>query len=126
MVNHQHEHARVGSWFLGPRAENFDVLKRFIDRVLEDQKNARMDRYPADGEFISKEMMQTEQFKGSIARLEETIGDLSKKLAKQTIPFWSPRYNAHMNMDTAMSSIIGCELLPGYLWSRGMDCELFS
>ncbi|KAJ0143070.1 Uncharacterized protein HZ326_14117 [Fusarium oxysporum f. sp. albedinis] len=75
------QHARVGSYFLGPRAENFELLSEFFT--------------------------YTEEFQGSIAQLREDVKDISKKLSTNSIPFWSPRYNAHMNMDTAMPSIIG-------------------
>ena len=29
-------------------------------------------------------------------------------LGKNLVPFWSPRYNAHMLMDTTLASNIGC------------------
>jgi hypothetical protein len=103
------EHARVGSWFLGPRGENMGLLKDFFGHALEEQRAARRDVYKDDPDFITADMTQTEGFKQSIEKLRGDLKELSQGLATHTIPFWSPRYNAHMNMDTAMSSIIGCE-----------------
>ncbi|KAF5699357.1 L-tyrosine decarboxylase [Fusarium globosum] len=101
------QHARVGSYFLGPRAENFDLLNEFFTYVLNEQKDTRENLYKDDPAFITQDMIKTEEFQGSIAQLREDVKDISKKLSTNSIPFWSPRYNAHMNMDTAMPSIIG-------------------
>ncbi|KAG6354647.1 hypothetical protein INS49_004665 [Diaporthe citri] len=106
-VDHRLEHARVGSWFLGPRAENFDLLKDFFAHILDDQQAARKGIYKQDPDFITDDMKKSEVFTASISQLWNDVKALSKGLADHSIPFWSPRYNAHMNMDTAMSSIIG-------------------
>ena len=106
------EHAKVGSWFLGPRAENFQILSDLFSRVLKDQQQARATIYPSDPAFITGAMMETSSFKEAIVQLEEGVAELSSNLATHSIPFWSPRYNAHMNMDTALPSIIGCASPP--------------
>lgn len=123
-VDHRLEHARVGSWFLGPRAENFDLLKEFFAHILDDQRVARESIYKDDPAFITAEMRATEGFKESIAQLWDDVKDLSKGLATHSIPFWSPRYNAHMNMDTAMSSMIGCKFLPECLRCHSLSCTI--
>ncbi|SPO00097.1 uncharacterized protein DNG_02949 [Cephalotrichum gorgonifer] len=103
----QVEHARVSSWFLGPRAENFEVLSKLFNSVLADQSKARQNLYPTDPTFITQDMKSLDAYKESIERLEQSVGELSGQLATHSVPFWSPRYNGHMCMDTAMSSIIG-------------------
>ncbi|KAI0381260.1 pyridoxal phosphate-dependent transferase [Hypomontagnella monticulosa] len=100
-------HAIVGSWFLGPRAENAGILNEFFSLILKEQQTARESLYPDDPAFITAEMMQTAGFQESIDGLRTDVKWLSENLATHSIPFWSPRYNAHMNMDTAMPSIIG-------------------
>ncbi|KAL8284400.1 hypothetical protein RB597_001861 [Gaeumannomyces tritici] len=105
----QAKHALVSSWFLGPRAENFDILKSLFGKVLDHQKDARVRLSEASGDpiFITKEMEELEIYKASVAKLNNDMSELSLGLANHSVPFWSPRYNAHMNMDTTMSSIIG-------------------
>ncbi|KAL8393901.1 hypothetical protein RB595_003599 [Gaeumannomyces hyphopodioides] len=105
----QAKHALVSSWFLGPRAENFDVLKNLFSQVLGHQKDARVRLAEAskDPIFITKEMEDLDIYKASVEKLSENMGELSLGLANHSVPFWSPRYNAHMNMDTTLSSIIG-------------------
>ncbi|PKK54960.1 hypothetical protein CI102_213 [Trichoderma harzianum] len=100
-------HARVGSYFLGPKAENFHILSELMGKVLEDQKTVRQNLYHDDPEFITSSMMQASTYTESIDELRGYVNTLSEKLALHSIPFWSPRYNAHMNMDVALPSIIG-------------------
>ncbi|KAK5994152.1 L-tyrosine decarboxylase [Cladobotryum mycophilum] len=100
-------HARVSSWFLGPRAENFPFLSEFMLHVLNDQRKARESTYPDDPDFIKEEVMETEEFLASMDGLRRNVKALSKRLAKNSIPFYSPRYNGHMLMDTTIPSIVG-------------------
>ncbi|QYT03139.1 hypothetical protein H0G86_010106 [Trichoderma simmonsii] len=100
-------HARVGSYFLGPKAENFDILSELMGKVLADQKTVRQNLYHDDPEFITSSMMQASTYTESIDELRGYVNKLSENLALHSIPFWSPRYNAHMNMDVALPSIIG-------------------
>jgi hypothetical protein len=108
--SNQTNHALTSSWFLGPRAENVDVLKELFSQALDRQKQTRVELadYHQDGDvFITEEMQQLDIYKTSIAKLQDDTNELSTKLAQHSVPFWSPRYNAHMNMDTTMASIIG-------------------
>ncbi|KAK0701996.1 pyridoxal phosphate-dependent transferase [Lasiosphaeria miniovina] len=100
-------HAKVGSWFLGPRAENFSVLKELFNHVLDDQARARKKIYTDDPEFITNDMKNLSTYKDGLAALDFHLRDLSDNLSATSVPFWSPRYNGHMNMDTAIPGIIG-------------------
>ncbi|KAE8356184.1 pyridoxal phosphate-dependent transferase [Aspergillus coremiiformis] len=107
MQDHRLQHAKVGSWFLGPKAENFQYLEEMFAYILERHQKAREDMYPDDPSFITPGMQSTDTFKDGIAKLREHVVYLSEMFATHSIPFWSPRYHGHMNMDTAMASIIG-------------------
>lgn len=102
------QHALVSSWFLGPRAENFQVLHDLFGTVLNHQAQARKTLYAGDPEFITEGMKELEDYQNSIKTLTSDVDKLSLELAAKSVPFWSPRYNAHMNMDVALSSIVGC------------------
>ncbi|RKK46840.1 hypothetical protein BFJ66_g8414 [Fusarium oxysporum f. sp. cepae] len=80
------QHARVGSYFLGPRAENFELLSEFFTYVLNEQKDTRENLYKDDPAFITQDMIKTEEFQGSIAQLREDVKDISKKLSTNSIP----------------------------------------
>lgn len=42
-------HQKISSYFLGPKAENFEFFKKNILEILEGQRDARLDYYPRDG-----------------------------------------------------------------------------
>lgn len=102
-------HASVGAWFLGPRAENATQLAKFFNQALADQATARKNLYAGDPVSISAEMQENSKFKDQIKKLNEMFTRLSSLLATHSVPFWSPRYNGHMNMETTFPSVIGCK-----------------
>lgn len=114
----QLQHAKIGSWFLGPRAENLDVFKEMLCSILEAHSELRNNLYP-DPDFITPAMKNTPEFKDGIAKLKESLCSLAQDLQDHSIPFWSPRYNGHMNMDTAMASMLGCKCVSRGTFSDG-------
>ena len=42
-------HQAISSYFLGPRAENFEYFKKNVLEILEGQRDARLDYFPRDG-----------------------------------------------------------------------------
>ncbi|KAF3179710.1 hypothetical protein TWF106_001771 [Orbilia oligospora] len=100
-------HPVVASWFLGPRAENFKYMAQSFLQILHDQKEARHSLFPNDPAFITPEIQSDERFQASIEYLNNRLHLLSEKLSTNCIPFWSPRFNGHMNMDTTMPALLG-------------------
>ena len=100
-------HAAVGAWFFGPRAENFAYLKRVFDEILARHREAREKLFPRDRAFITSTIQESPLFKAQIAKLEFELSQILKVLDWHSVPFWSPRYNAHMSMETSMPSVIG-------------------
>jgi hypothetical protein len=50
-------------------------------------------------DFITTTMSGSPDFQDSIADLQAGIDFLGKQLSKHSVPFFSPRYAAHMNSD---------------------------
>ena len=42
-------HQIISSYFLGPKAENYEFFKKNIIEILDGQKDARLDYFPRDG-----------------------------------------------------------------------------
>jgi len=105
-------HDAIAAWFLGPKAENFAFLEEFFKRVLDNQKNTRKSLYPSDQAFITPTMQASELFLESMRKLDIHLSAIDSMLAEHSTPFWSPRYNGHMNMDVSMPAIIGCVYSP--------------
>lgn len=55
-------HDAVGAWFLGPHAENFDVLERIFQGLLYEQAKARAAYFPNDDDFITPSMKSSKLF----------------------------------------------------------------
>ncbi|KAK1230099.1 hypothetical protein PQX77_006814 [Marasmius sp. AFHP31] len=101
------EHSIVSSYFIGPKAENMDFMSRLIQSVLNYQKEHRTSYHPEDPHFISEGIQTCASFKDAQGRLEASLEGLTKLLTDHSIPFFSPRYSAHMCMENAMPSILG-------------------
>lgn len=46
-------HQIISSYFLGPKAENYEFFKKNIMEILDGQKDARLDYFPRDGVCLS-------------------------------------------------------------------------
>ncbi|KEP50082.1 pyridoxal-dependent decarboxylase domain protein [Rhizoctonia solani 123E] len=100
-------HDRLGAWFLGPKAENIGFLKQFLNSVADETERARLAYQPDDPKFIGPEMQASTIFKTEMSELDIALKELVGALAEHSIPFWSPRYNAHMNGDTSLPGMLG-------------------
>ncbi|KAJ3580316.1 hypothetical protein NPX13_g248 [Xylaria arbuscula] len=106
-TNQDVSHQVISSYFIGPQAENLPYFKQNIDIILEELEKARKNYFPEDGKFIDEEMQQTPAFKASMEKMTSAVRKASNILGRSSIPFWSPRYEAHMCTDMSMASLLG-------------------
>ncbi|KAI0455119.1 pyridoxal-dependent decarboxylase domain-containing protein [Xylaria acuta] len=100
-------HQAISSYFIGPQAENLPYFKENIHIILEELEKARNNYFPEDGKFIDEETQKTPAFLASMDKLKRAVRKASNILGKSSIPFWSPRYEAHMCTDMSMASLLG-------------------
>ncbi|KAI8949332.1 pyridoxal-dependent decarboxylase domain-containing protein [Xylaria longipes] len=100
-------HQVISSYFIGPQAENLSYFKDNIHIILEELENTRKNYFPEDGKFIDEAMQKTPAFLASMDKLKRAVRKASNILGKSSIPFWSPRYEAHMSTDMSMASLLG-------------------
>ncbi|KAK8120714.1 pyridoxal-dependent decarboxylase conserved domain protein [Apiospora kogelbergensis] len=100
-------HQIISSYFIGPQAENLGYFKENIHAILEELEKARRSYFPGDGKFISEKTQQTKAFIQSKDKLKNAVRKASSIIARASIPFWSPRYQAHMCTDMSMASLLG-------------------
>ncbi|KAL8682657.1 MAG: hypothetical protein Q9186_001344 [Xanthomendoza sp. 1 TL-2023] len=100
-------HQMISSLFLGPHAENYEYFKRNIITILETTRDARLKYYPDDGPFISKQVQDSATFNKHTDRIGNAVQKTAELLSKHSVPWWSPRYAAHMCMDMSMPSLLG-------------------
>jgi glutamate/tyrosine decarboxylase-like PLP-dependent enzyme len=100
-------HQRISSYFIGPQAENLSYFKNNIDIILEELKNARNNYFPEDTAFITQDVQNSAVFKESMEKFSRAVQKAANIMGRTSIPFWSPRYEAHMCTDLSMSSLLG-------------------
>lgn len=95
---------QLGTWFLGPKAENASLEEEMILHILRDYFHWRRNYYPSD-EIIITQHLRREGLDWSDALFQQ----LSEMLARlrRHFPFYSPRYIAHMLSDQTIPSVLG-------------------
>ena len=93
--------------FLGPRSENKELFTNNLLRMFNDHAEWRKNYHPEDGKVITFEDQETEEYKDSVKKLENTLDDLSSRLRSKMMPWHSPRYIGHMCTETLVPSLLG-------------------
>ncbi|THH28150.1 hypothetical protein EUX98_g6038 [Antrodiella citrinella] len=100
-------HEAIASWFLGPKAENHQVMRDAFNGIVDDLKTARLEYHPEDGEFITDAVKSSTSYNYNKDKMQELLSTLSQYMAEHNIPFYSPRYNGHMNADLSLPGTLG-------------------
>ncbi|PVH72326.1 pyridoxal-dependent decarboxylase domain protein [Cadophora sp. DSE1049] len=100
-------HQAISSYFIGPQAENLGDFKDNIDSILNELQKARANYFPEDGVFISNTTRDSQTFQACKKRVSNAVTKAAHLLGKHSLPFWSPRYQAHMCMDMSMPALLG-------------------
>ncbi|KAI0869502.1 pyridoxal-dependent decarboxylase domain-containing protein [Hypoxylon argillaceum] len=100
-------HQVISSYFIGPQAENLPYFKYNINIILEELQKARNNYFPQDGKFIDKATQMSDAFLYSMEKMKKAVRIASHLMGKHSIPFWSPRYEAHMSTDMSMPALLG-------------------
>lgn len=85
--------------FIGPKAENIDLVKELVNRILDWQKEWRSSQYKEDGELYPTNVPENEKLRKEL--------DLFLKRAEQNLPYFHPRYAAQMLKDPSIPTILG-------------------
>jgi glutamate/tyrosine decarboxylase-like PLP-dependent enzyme len=99
-------HDALRAWFLGPRAENADLLERLVTEALRDHIFWRRNYRPEDGFTIRELDKRTEGYDEAVATLTQELMGLLSEL-KRGVPFFSGRYKGHMSFEQTIASQIG-------------------
>ena len=94
------------TWFLGPQAENIDVLKELVATALDSHAAFRRDFHPDDPTHLTEAVRNSPEFARGIDELRGHTGHLLKML-RLSAPFASMRYQGHMLWDQALPATIG-------------------
>lgn len=107
--------AAVGTWFLGPKAENADVFEKLMNKAVHSHFKFREGFYPCDPPYVTDELREAPSFKISMDRMEKELDKMQRDLHK-SVPFFSTRYKGHVNWDTAVPANLG--YIASILWNQ--------
>jgi glutamate/tyrosine decarboxylase-like PLP-dependent enzyme/anti-sigma regulatory factor (Ser/Thr protein kinase) len=92
--------------FLGPKAENADLVEQMLLKVYRDYAFWRRNFHPEDAEVIQPEDQRRPAYEEFVSRFERELFTLLGEL-KAGIPFYSPRYIGHMLADVSLPALVG-------------------
>jgi glutamate/tyrosine decarboxylase-like PLP-dependent enzyme len=96
----------VEAWFLGPRGENAELLERLVVEAVRDQVYWRRNFHPEDPTHITEAIKRSPEYVEALGQLEKGYVGLLAFL-KKSVPFFSMRYQGHMNWETTLPGILG-------------------
>ncbi len=101
-----HPRDALRAWFLGPRAENAELLERLVVESLRDHVFWRRNYHPEDGFAIREQDKRREGYEENVATLTQELMGLLAEL-KRDVPFFSGRYKGHMIGEQTIAAQIG-------------------
>ena len=93
-------------WFLGPKAENKDLLLELITKTIEQHCNYRTSYHPDDPAMITDEVKESESYQEALTRLRKSTAELNE-LLKRSAPIFSMRSHGHMLWDQVLPAMVG-------------------
>src|SRR5690606_5671478 len=94
------------AWFLGPRAENAELLERLVTEALRDHVFWRRNYHPEDGFTIREQDKRREGYEDAVSTLTQELMGLLAEL-KRGVPFYSGRYKGHMVFEQTIAAQVG-------------------
>ncbi|KAE8143371.1 pyridoxal phosphate-dependent transferase [Aspergillus pseudotamarii] len=101
-------HQAISSYFIGPQAENMGYFKDNISTILQELEDARKKyKFEGDQKFITSSIQNSEEFQRITRNFAHAVKKAAKLMGSHSIPFWNPRYQAHMCTDLSMPALLG-------------------
>lgn len=97
---------KVEAWFLGPKGENADEFERLVVEAVRDQAYWRRNYHPSDPTHITDEIKRSPEYLEAMDALKDGYRELPAFL-KKSVPFFSMRYQGHMNWETTIPGALG-------------------
>ncbi|HUX78573.1 MAG TPA: hypothetical protein VMW10_02330, partial [Alphaproteobacteria bacterium] len=104
-LNHSGK-ASIKACFLGPRAENLELLESLVSEAIKDHAYWRRNFYPKDPAHITEELKRSQPYLETVDTLRKHLRYLLVDL-KRSLPTSSPRYQGHMNWEVTLPSLAG-------------------
>lgn len=97
----------IGAWFFGPKAENHEILERFVREAIGAVTRYRKGFHPEDPPAITEAIKHSPAYLASIDALARGTDVLLENLTRYATPLHSMRYQAHMLWDCTLPALVG-------------------
>lgn len=97
---------RPEGWFLGPKAENKQLLTQLVMEAIQWHCDYRCAFHPEDPVYITEDVKQTQDYKDAVKNLEDHARQLFERL-RLSAPIFSMRHQGHMLWDQVLPAIVG-------------------
>jgi glutamate/tyrosine decarboxylase-like PLP-dependent enzyme len=94
------------AWFLGTKAENVEEFEKLVVEAIRDHAFWRRNFHPQDPTHITEQSKRDPSYLHAMDALKDNFRSLLAFL-KKSVPFFSGRYQGHMNWDTTLPSMLG-------------------
>lgn len=95
------------AWFLGPKGENGKLLQELVDDSIKEHVKFRSEHYnKGDKPYITEDIKKSKGYRAGVDSMKEAADELREKL-HGSVPFFSERYQAHMDWDTVLPANVG-------------------
>jgi len=96
----------LAAWFLGPKAENQNLFSELIAEGIKANCNDRKEYFIKDPKYVTEDLKRSEEYINCVEYMKSEYNELLKGL-KKSVPFFSYRYQAHMNWDLTIPGMLG-------------------
>ena len=83
-----------------------DVFIDVFEELFEKRVEMRNNYFPSDPAYITQQMKSSYVCQAELADMRNQLLKMREDM-KESAPFFSPRYQAHMNWGTTMPSLLG-------------------
>eukprot|EP00092_Neocalanus_flemingeri_P013687 GFUD01014760.1.p1 GENE.GFUD01014760.1~~GFUD01014760.1.p1 ORF type:complete len:1163 (-),score=280.67 GFUD01014760.1:114-3602(-) len=98
---------KTAAWFLGPKAENNELLKELVTTAIDQHVEFRKFKYfPLDPNYVNESIIAEASFQEAVNKIRKELLNLSKRL-NNSVPFFNFRSQGHMLWDTTIASNVG-------------------
>lgn len=101
-----YDYESFNSLFLGPRGENAAFMIELLTEIVTSHATRRRSFQKEDGHFIQPTDQGQLAYQQQKNRLRVWTAEILQQL-EDSIPWWSPRYMAHMNSDVLLPAVVG-------------------
>ena len=96
----------LGAWFLGPKGENAELLRKLAAKTIQAHVDHRRREYREDPAWLTVARKRTKAYRYATRVIEDELTSLAAGL-ELSVPFFSYRYQAHMLWDVTLPALLG-------------------